>query len=106
MQTIREAIRNAMAEKAMSEQKLAKAARLSIRTVQRILSEDGLHIGRKTLSAIAEPLGIDRELLFRLDSPIPENPELLSTSKGHWTEEEKKQMKEFLTRKLVKEDEE
>ena len=106
MQTIREAIRNAMAEKAMSEQELAKAARLSIRTVQRILSEDGLHIGRKTLSAIAESLELDKELLFRLDAPIPENPELLSTSKGHWTEEDKKQMTEFLTRKREKEDRE
>ena len=99
MQTIREVIRNAMAEKGISEQELAKATRLNIRTVQRILSEDGLHIGKKTLSAIAEPLGIDKELLFRLDTPIPENPELLSTSKGRWTEEDKKQMTKFLIRK-------
>ena len=103
MQTIKEAIRNAMAEKDVSEQELAKTARLNIRTVQRILSEDGLHIGRKTLSAIAESLGVDQDLLFGLDAPIPENPELLSTSTGHWTAEEKKQMAEFLTRKLEKE---
>lgn len=104
MQTIREVIRNAMAEKGISEQELAKATRLNIRTVQRILSEDDLHIGKKTLSVIAECLGLDKKLLFSLDAPIPENPELLSTNEGHWTEDEKKQMVGFLTRKLEKED--
>ena len=86
----------------------------SVRASLRISSEVGgeeelpvaLAVGKR-LKGLSDGPGAPSsraELLFRLDSPIPENPKLLSTSKGHWTAEEKKQMAEFLIRKEEKED--
>lgn len=95
-QTLRAVIADAFLKSGLTEKAFSKALNVHPRTAHRILTEDDLFIDSSTLKRIADTLGLDYDYLAALRPPFPKSPKLISTSVGHFDEDEEELMAEFI----------
>ena len=93
--TLRAVIAEAYASSGLTEREFAKALRVTAATARRILSEDGLYIGKPILKRIAGVLALDYGYLIDIQPPFPAEPRLLTTA-GRLEDGVRKSMIEFV----------